>query len=225
VYACEQNNLTRMILTCDVVSGYKLFIMTTETEKVDWAQTPCTAFQGARRVASGGLRQVALAVKEVLDNDQGAAVLIFDDITSRLIESQENGVSAVPSTLTRGVPQGPGRPKLGVVAREVTLLPRHWDWLNLQPGGASVALRKLVEEARKANSGRDRVRQSQEICYRFMSAMAGDRPGFEEATRALFAGNRERFEAQVQFWPEDIRDHAKKLAEVALGGADGQDAG
>jgi hypothetical protein len=230
-----------MILTCDVVSGYKLFIMTTETEKVDWAQTPCTAFQGARRVASGGLRQVALAVKEVLDNDQGAAVLIFDDITSRLIEvdfrgdtdevlnrlaqSQENGVSAVPSTLTRGVPQGPGRPKLGVVAREVTLLPRHWDWLNLQPGGASVALRKLVEEARKANSGRDRVRQSQEICYRFMSAMAGDRPGFEEATRALFAGNRERFEAQVQFWPEDIRDHAKKLAEVALGGADGQDAG
>ena len=113
-------------------------------------------------------------------------------------------------------PRGPGRPKLGVVAREITLLPRHWDWLNAQPGGASVALRKLVEEARRANGGKDRVRQSQEAAYRFMSVMAGNRPGFEEATRALFAGHRDRFDQLVAPWPKDVRHHARKLAADAL---------
>ncbi len=111
---------------------------------------------------------------------------------------------------------GAGRPRLGVVAREVTLLPRHWQWLSSQPGGASVALRKLVDEARLANIGKDRVRQSQEAAYRFMSAMAGDAPGFEEAARALFAGDEHRFEQCISVWPEDVRDHAKRLAKDAL---------
>ncbi len=75
-------------------------------------------------------------------------------------------------------PRGRGRPKLGVVAREVTLLPRHWDWLNAQPGGASVALRKLVEQARRANGDADRARAAREAAYHFMSAMAGDLPAF-----------------------------------------------
>ncbi|MDB6072617.1 MAG: hypothetical protein JWO89_257, partial [Verrucomicrobiaceae bacterium] len=109
-------------------------------------------------------------------------------------------------------PRGRGRPKLGVTAREVTLLPRHWEWLNLQPGGASVALRKLVEKARTANEGRDRVRLAQEVCYRFMSAMAGDKPGFEEASRALFAGNAAGFAEQTKAWPEGVRDHVQRLA-------------
>ena len=101
---------------------------------------------------------------------------------------------------------------MGVVAREVTLLPRHWDWLNAQPGGASVALRKLVEHARRVNGSRDRVRRSQEAAYRFMSAMAGNLPGFEEATRALFAANQERFEALIGGWPVDIRANLMRLA-------------
>ncbi len=105
---------------------------------------------------------------------------------------------------------------MGVVAREVTLLPRHWDWLNGQPGGASVALRKLVEEARRANAGRDRVRRAQEAAYRFLSALAGNLPGFEEATRALFASDRTRFQEMVEPWPEDVRDHAKTLANAAF---------
>jgi uncharacterized protein len=113
-------------------------------------------------------------------------------------------------------PRGPGRPKLGVVAREVTLLPRHWQWLSGQPGGASVALRKLVDAARHANSAKDRVRQSQEAAYRFMSAMAGDAPGFEEAARSLFAGDARRFEQCLGAWPEDVRDHTRTLAENAL---------
>ena len=110
---------------------------------------------------------------------------------------------------------GPGRPKLGVVAREVTLLPRHWAWLSSQPGGASVALRKLVEQARKDGQTQDQRRQSQEATYRFMSAMAGCLEGFEEAARALFAAERSRFEALLTPWPQDMQMHLLQLAQAA----------
>jgi hypothetical protein len=186
-------------------------------------QTPCTAFKGPRCIAAGELADVALKAKTAVD--KGEQVLIFDDTTSESIEvdfrgsaedvlrrlAQTDGNQATPDG-----PRGPGRPKLGVVAREITLLPRHWDWLNAQPGGASVALRKLVEEARRANGGKDRVRQSQQAAYRFMSIMAGNRPGFEEATRALFAGHRDRFDQLIAPWPKDVRHHARKLAADAL---------
>lgn len=187
----------------------------------------CTAFEGTRRIASGELATVALKTKEVLDRGECAPVLIFDDATSELVEIDFRGTPAqvlkrleaseVPPADTAGdEPRGPGRPKLGVVAREVTLLPRHWDWLNRQPGGASVALRKLVEHARKANEGSDRLRLGREAAYRFLSAMAGNEAGFEEATRALFAGDRARFEEQMRGWPAGVRDHAKKLAAAAF---------
>jgi uncharacterized protein len=195
-------------------------------------QTHCTAFEGARCIAAGELADVARKAKAAID--QGEQVLIFDDATSEAIEVDFRGTAEdVLQRLARPdgkqtaavpeAPRGPGRPKLGVVAREVTLLPRHWDWLNAQPGGASVALRKLVEEARRANKGKDRVRQSQEAAYRFMSVMAGNQPGFEEATRALFAAQRERFDQSVKSWPEDIRKHARKLATLALEPAESDD--
>ena len=114
------------------------------------------------------------------------------------------------------VGRGVGRPKLGVVAREVTLLPRHWEWLSRQPGGASVTLRKLVEEARRSGAGRDRVRNAQEVTYRFLLAIAGNLPGYEEAMRALFASRREAFEELLAGWPADIRDHALRLAAEAF---------
>jgi hypothetical protein len=116
-------------------------------------------------------------------------------------------------------PRGRGRPKLGVVSREVTLLPRHWEWLTAQPGGASVALRKLVDEARRTHAEKDRCRSAQERAYHFMSAMAGDMPSFEEAARALFANDQSRLRELVAAWPEDVRDYA---IELAFG--DGQDA-
>jgi hypothetical protein len=187
----------------------------------------CTAFSGTRRIATGGLREVAAKAKALLDRNSHAQVLIFDDSTSELIEVDFRGTAAqvlkriaaitVPPPVTEpgqtgGGARRPGRPKLGVVGREVTLLPRHWDWLATQPGGASVALRKLVEHARAANQGKDRLRRAQEAAYRFLSAMAGNEAGFEEAIRALFAGKREPFEELVEPWPRDIRDHAKKLA-------------
>jgi hypothetical protein len=167
-----------------------------------------------------------------MDRDKWAQILIFDDVTSNLVEvdfrgSPKDVLRRIKDSAAGSVPGGgprepeaetrrPGRPKLGVVAREVTLLPRHWEWLASQPGGASVALRKLVEQARRANQGRDRQRSAQESAYRFLSAMAGDTPGFEEATRALFAGKREQFEEIVEPWPIDVRDHAKKLAAAAF---------
>ncbi len=192
----------------------------------------CTAFQGHRRIAAGNIREVARRAKAVIDGDKTASILIFDDATSepieldfrgpvedvlrRLTEFNAGGVSAAVSDATRSSPRGPGRPKLGVIAREVTLLPRHWDWLGSQPGGASVALRKLVEEARRVNGNRDKVRRSQEATYKFMSAMCGDLPGFEEAARALFARDPERFNAQMASWPVDLRDHTRMLAEAAF---------
>jgi hypothetical protein len=174
---------------------------------------------------------VALKAKEVIDRGERAPVLIFDDQTSEPIEVDFRGTpedvagrikagspTPAPTQPAEEAPRRPGRPKLGVVAREVTLLPRHWEWLNSQPGGASVALRKLVEEARRTNAGRDRVRRAQEAAYRFMSAMAGNEAGFEEATRALFAGKPERFEELTAGWPIDVRDHSRKLAAAGLSG-------
>jgi uncharacterized protein len=143
-------------------------------------------------------------------------VLIFDDETSEPVELDLRGTPE--EALARiEPPRRPGRPKLGVVAREVTLLPRHWEWLNVQPGGASVALRKLVEEARKAHADRDRVRRAQESAYRFLSAMAGNEAGYEESLRALFAGDAGRFEECSAGWPADVCDHARRLASAVWG--------
>jgi uncharacterized protein len=187
-------------------------------------QVRCTAFAGFRRVASGELAQVAASTKEVIDGGEQAPVLIFDDVTGEQIEvdfrgSCEDVLKRLGETTEQAAPRGPGRPRLGVVAHEVTLLPRHWEWLSSQPGGASVALRKLVEQARRENADKDRLRRSQEAAYRFMSALGGDLPGFEEATRAFFAGDRARFEQHLEPWPVDVREHAKKLAAAVFAGS------
>ncbi|MFM0649526.1 DUF2239 family protein [Paraburkholderia bryophila] len=199
----------------------------------------CTAFEGHRRIASGSLSDVALAVKAVLARGEQAPVLIFDDISSQPVEFDLRGTSeqivarlasqqrdseaaaeptaAEPTAATEdGTPRGRGRPKLGVVAREVTLLPRHWDWLNGQSGGASVALRKLVEAARVAGEDKDRRRAAQEAVYRFMTALAGNLPDYEDATRALYANDQPRFAAIVAAWPDDVGAHALRLAESAF---------
>lgn len=187
------------------------------------------AFAGDRRIGSGSLRDVARAGRETLDRHKDAAILVFNAETSALVDldwrgSVDDVVARIPEATASAAeddavvaaPRGPGRPKLGVVAREITLLPRHWDWLARQKGGASVAIRKLVDEARRVNEDADRIRIAQEAAYRFMSAMAGNRPHFEEATRALFAPDPRRFEKLIAEWPADIRDHAARLAEQAF---------
>ena len=190
-----------------------------------------TAFSGTRRIAHGSLNDVALRSKRVVDRVQAPQLLIFDDATGAVVDIDLRGsVAEVTERLLRqapagsapaplAAPRGPGRPRLGVVAREVTLLPRHWEWLNRQPGGASVALRKLVEDARRGANGQDRIREARETTYRFISAMAGNEPGFEEATRALFAGRRSEFDAHSAAWPEDVRKHAARLAALSFDAA------
>ena len=208
--------------------------------------TCCIAFAGDRSVAAGTLLEVARAVKSLIDRDPVTPVVVFADDSSEVIDLDLRGSveevlrrlaesspyppspharsaaltqpnpDSEPTTANATVRNGPGRPKLGVVAREVTLLPRHWEWLATQPGGASVVLRKLVERARMELSPQDRTRRAQESTYRFLSALAGNLAGFEEATRKLFANDRAGFAQQVQAWPDDIRTHATKLAERAF---------
>ena len=188
------------------------------------------AFEGDRRLAAGSLQDVARGAKEVLDRRKDASILVFDGMTGGPIDIDFRG--AVSDVLARlpgtagtaapaedagpSAPRGPGRPKLGVVAREVTLLPRHWEWLAQQPGGASVALRRLVEEARRNGEDKDRVRRAQDAAYRFMSAMAGNKPHYEDAVRALFANEPIRFKELIAGWPADVRDFTLVLAEGAF---------
>jgi hypothetical protein len=185
-----------------------------------------TAFIGQQRLASGPLAEVAIAVMNASRNPAAPPIIMFADATGQPIDLDLRGTerdvvarlpqpAPDPEAVTEEAstePRGRGRPKLGVVAREVTLLPRHWEWLGAQPGGASVALRKLVEEARRANGDADRARTARDAAYRFMSVMAGNLAGFEEASRALFADDRRRFVSLIAGWPDDIRDHVVKLA-------------
>jgi hypothetical protein len=195
-----------------------------------------TAFAGEHRLVSGLLPDVVQQAKEFVDNAPDPAIHVFSDGTGARMEIDFRGtlaevlarlpqvsapVNEGSSAIDQTASPGPGRPRLGVVAREVTLLPRHWEWLNDQPGGASVALRKLVDEARRANSAKDRVRQSQEATYRFIVVMCGNLPGFEEATRALFAGNLEGFQQCISSWPTDIQNYANRLAVAAFTAPDG----
>jgi hypothetical protein len=182
---------------------------------------PYSAFAGPKLLASGPLAEVAVAVK-IATGVMADPVIIFDNATGKSLDVDLRGshreivARLQPPTVeeadTPAEPRGRGRPRLGVVAREITLLPRHWDWLAAQPGGASVALRKLVDEARRANGDRDRNRAARDAAYHFMSTMAGNLPGFEEASRALFAADRRKFGELIAGWPVDIRDHLVRLA-------------
>ncbi len=169
------------------------------------------AFVGTTRLVVGPLAQAAVAARQALAREGvDGAVLVFDAATGEVRDLDLRGTETEVAARYVAGPgpssAGRGRPKLGVTAREVTLLPRHWDWLATQPGGASAALRRLVDKARSANPdpGADRART--EAAYRFMSAMAGDLPGFEEAGRALFAGDREALNQRIGAWPPDLRD-------------------
>ncbi len=170
-----------------------------------------SAFDGDTHLATGPLAEVALAVKARLDADPTAQPLVFDDATGAVVDLDLRGDAAaiIARLAPAEPPRGRGRPKLGVVPREVTLLPRHWDWLARQPGGASVTLRRLVDAARR--DGAADPRAAREAAYRFMSAMAGDRTGFEEAARALFAGDRPGFTTHAASWPADIRAHVERM--------------
>ena len=185
---------------------------------IEPASPTLTAFADFQRIAAGTRAEVITQLRHRADT---MPVFVFDDTTGEPLDLdlRDNAPAAAANSAAEPSARAVGRPKLGVVPREVTLLPRHWDWLNRQPGGASVALRKLVEDARRVHADRDTVRASREATYRFMSAIAGHLPGFEEASRALFAGQHERFDTLVADWPDDVRMHLNKLSAAAWGEA------
>jgi hypothetical protein len=197
----------------------------------------CTAFEGYRLLLAGPLIDVALAVKAATEGGSPNGVLVFDDTTGHVVDLDLRGstaeiierLSRPPQTFVErhrppatepaepakdegAEARGRGRPRLGVVSREVTLLPKQWDWLASQPGGASAVLRRLVDDARRNGGERQARRAAQEAAYHFMLAIAGNLPGYEEATRALFANDRPRLEQCIADWPHDIRAHALRLA-------------
>jgi uncharacterized protein len=190
--------------------------------------TQCTAFDRDKLVAQGTAREVRAAIAKLRAQNPYAVYLVFDDATGEDfylegslalpadptpnpdVDPAQEARPAVPASAVR-----PGRPKLGVVAREVTLLPRHWEWLETQPGGASVALRKLVEAARKEHAPEDRIRRAIEATYRFLSVMCGNKPGFEETARALFRRNWHDFDELVAALPGDLGRHLQQLSKNA----------
>lgn len=177
-----------------------------------------TGFLGQRRVKSGSLLDVALALQAAGAERSAEPATIIDDTTGNSVQLSLHGSpEELRARLTsaeapaESAPRKPGRPKLGVVPREVTLLPRHWEWLDRQPGSASATLRRLVDQARRDGEASDRARLARDAAYRFMHVMAGDLPGFEEASRALFSGDWEGVRQETAGWPGDIRDHAHEL--------------
>ncbi|MEW5836504.1 MAG: DUF2239 family protein [Pseudomonadota bacterium] len=184
--------------------------------------TSCTAFDGHRRIASGTPEKVALAVRDHLAQHRTGALLVLDDGSGHALEFDLRGSAEDVRARLRAAapdaappPRGPGRPKLGVVPKEVTLLPRHWEWLARQPGGASVTLRRLVEDARRAGSAKDQARQVSDTLDRAMRTLAGDLPGYEEAARAFWRGERAAFERITRPWPADVRSYVRRLAKPA----------
>lgn len=168
------------------------------------------AFSADQRIAYGPLDRVSSQARRFQAVHPENLVLIFDTDTGEAVDVDLRPEAEPVLDDTKRV----GRPKLGVVAREITLLPRHWEWLGQQPGGASVALRKLVEEASKKNASEDARRQAQTATYRLMVALAGNAPDFEEANRALYRGERERFEALTASWAPDVREQIREVASL-----------
>jgi hypothetical protein len=163
----------------------------------------CTAFAGDLWMATGSPEEVRAALRAV-DPVEAGPLLVFDDDTGRQIDLDMRAEQ----------PARPrGRPRLGVTAGEVTLLPRHWEWLKSQPGGASTTIRRLVEAARRGPAD---PRHAKDAAYHFMTAIAGDKPGYEDAIRALYAADRTRFDALIGEWPVGIRDHVRSLADGAF---------
>lgn len=186
-------------------------------------------FLGATRITQGARGDV---IRTLLSQTQGEDVppyLVFRVKDGQRVDiNLASAAEAANPQRTRapvpaaGAPVGSqkarGRPRLGVVGREVTLFPRHWEWLDRQRGGASAALRRIIDADRKLHADEDQVRQAQDATHRFMYAMAGNLAGFEEAMRALYAGDKVSFAHQIRSWPDDIRDTTLDFARDAFQG-------
>jgi len=185
-----------------------------------------TAFEGYKLLSHGDIETVALDVRKALKKDSNKSVLIFSDSTGRQIDLNLNGyesevlerlkVFAAPPVSTHI--GGVGRPKLGVVSREISLLPQHWEWLSNQEGGASSVIRRLIDAKMNTSllSAKEKTKKVQEVVYKFLSAVAGNLPNFEEVVRYLYRKDKKKFEDLMSDWPSDVSKHASFLAKEAF---------
>lgn len=172
------------------------------------------AFAGVWQIAAGSLAQVAAEARTRMARGEDR-VLVFDDATGHQVDLPEDQPSETPDPRAACQPEH-AAPLSARETREVTLLARHWQWLEAQPAGASGSLRRLVEQACKAGLAVQRAREAREAAGRFMWVMTGNLPGFEEASRALFAKDQPRLEQLIADWPLDVRGHVEKLSREAL---------
>lgn len=183
-----------------------------------------TAFEGLKKLVAGDLEKVLLAVKKRLKTHRDSSVLIFSDTTGKQMDFDLSGTEddvierhKIYTAKTAPSQSAVGRPKLGVVPREISLLPIHWEWLNTQPGGASPTIRLLIDEKIKLESSdKMKIKKSQEVAYKFLSAIAGDLPNFEESIRYLYRSDRKKFIELTSDWQKDIAEHALSLAHEAF---------
>lgn len=185
-----------------------------------------TAFNNTNKLANGPLIEVIMAMKTAIIENQNAKILCFLDENGAMIDFDLSGSNEqiiarlltqfkAPSTSEQieiiETQSKAGRPKLGVIAKEVTLLPRHWEWLGAQNGGASATLRRLVEIAAKESIGIAARKNAQNATYRFLQNIAGDFENYEEVLRAIFADDFEKMRNLMKNWPQDIQNYAQKL--------------
>ncbi len=180
-----------------------------------------TAFESGKVISSGTLADVVINLKKKLGKSNHTSVLIFNDTTGRTMDFNFSGSEKevlkrleiyTQTPDSKEQPIGPGRPKLGVFSREVSLLPRHWEWLASQSGGASAVLRRLVEEAKKTSSQTITTKHAQERTYHFMSVVAGDFKGYEEVLRSLYKKDKSNFFSEMSEWPKDIVSYIRKIS-------------
>ena len=210
-----------------IIPGYNIPVVVV----VAAAESGSHAMPAARRIiafarhkclAAGDPAAVARALTAIPEAVRGGQVVVLDTVTAEPVELDLRGsadqaaarAAVAEAARTAAPPPRPGRPRLGVTAREVTLLPRHWDWLGAQPGGASVTLRKLVDAARRGAQSDDATRLRQDRAYRFLAAVAGDLPGYEETIRALYAWDLDRLDEQSHGWPADVRRHLLSMLQA-----------
>lgn len=181
-------------------------------------KTTFTAFDAHSLIAYGDLAEVVLKIKGSIGKASISTILIFSDITGKTIDFNFHGskqeilkrLEVYTSVQDAEPSSGPGRPKLGVVSREVSLLPRHWEWLATQRGGASATIRTLIEDTMKKASAGQSAKQIQDRVYQIMSVLAGDLSDYEEALRAMYKKDKKSFLGYIEGWPKDVQNYLVK---------------
>ncbi|MES2802482.1 MAG: DUF2239 family protein [Bdellovibrionota bacterium] len=179
-----------------------------------------TVFAGFKIISQGNIEEVAIATKKYLKKEDDVRLLIFSDLSGKQMDLDLSGadkdvidrLSVYKAAEASVSVSGPGRPKIGVKPREVSLLPLHWEWLSTQSGGASATIRRLVDEKMKAPTPKDKIKQTQESVYTFLNSIAGDLTNFEDAIRFLYRQDEAKFKDAIADWPKDLKKHTLTLS-------------